>query len=202
MFARAYDRRSRALEPMGVSEHRRSMLGGLSGRVLEVGAGNGLNFVHYPPEVAEILALEPEPYLQAKASEAASSSAARVVVLSGIAEELPLQDCSIDAAVCSLVLCSVASPARALTELRRVLRPNGQLRFYEHVAASNRGRGRMQRWVDPLWSRVAGGCHLTRDTESEMRNAGFDVVDCTSFTFQPTLSSFMTSPHITGIARR
>jgi SAM-dependent methyltransferase len=132
-FARMYLRTSKNAEARGATEHRRRLLDGLHGTVLELGAGHGLNFPHYPAEVSEVIAIEPEPTLRARATEAAASAPVPVRVLAGVADELPVADESVDAAVTSLVLCSVPDQRRALAELRRVLRPGGELRFYEHV---------------------------------------------------------------------
>lgn len=131
LFARFYDRLSARAEDRGQRRHREALLAGLSGRVLEVGAGNGLNFGHYPQSVTEVLAVEPEPFLRARALEAAEHVTVNVHVLAGSAEALPRDDGSCDAAVASLVLCSVADQAAALTEMRRVLRAGGELRFYD-----------------------------------------------------------------------
>ena len=107
---------------------------GLTGRVVEVGAGNGLNFGHYPATVTEVVAVEPEPYLRERAEEAARAAPVDVTVVVGLADALPAEDGAFDAAVASLVLCSVPDQAGALAELRRVVRPDGELRFYEHVS--------------------------------------------------------------------
>jgi ubiquinone/menaquinone biosynthesis C-methylase UbiE len=115
------------------TDHRRRLLEGLRGTVVEIGAGHGLNFPLYPPEVSEVVAIEPEPTLRSKAETAAESLTVPIRVLAGIADELPLPDSSADAAVVSLVLCSVPAQEHALAEIRRVLRPEGELRFYEHV---------------------------------------------------------------------
>lgn len=112
-----------------LATHRRSLLAGLSGQVLELGAGNGLNFAHYPVEVTRVLAVEPEPHLRALAIDSAAKAAVPVEVVDGVADRLPAGESSIDAAVASLVLCSVPDQASALDEIRRVLRPGGQLRF-------------------------------------------------------------------------
>ena len=183
-------------------EHRLTLLAGLSGTVLEVGAGNGLNFPLYPADVRRVIAVEPEPYLLAQASGRAPHRVTTVSMVRGDVDRLPFPEASIDAVVCSLVLCSVPSPDRALTEVRRVLRRGGQLRFFEHVAANAVGARRLQRWLDPFWSIFLGGCMLTRETEKEIRNCGFEVGRCTRFHFRPTLTSFVTSPHITGTASR
>ncbi|MEA2467958.1 MAG: hypothetical protein QOJ57_2084, partial [Thermoleophilaceae bacterium] len=135
LFARLYALISPKAEKAGVGDHRREMLDGLAGRVIELGAGNGLNFAQYPESVTEVVAVEPEPYLRSRADEAAAAAAVPVTVVEGTADRLPAADASFDAAVASLVLCSVPDQARALAELRRVLRPGGELRFYEHVIA-------------------------------------------------------------------
>src|SRR4051794_7422805 len=113
------------MDELGVAAHRRELLDGLEGRVVEIGAGTGASFRHYPLGVSEVVAVEPEPYLHALATQAARGAAVPVRVVDATAEALPLDDGSCDAAVASLVLCSVADPAVALAELRRVLRPGG-----------------------------------------------------------------------------
>src|SRR5919201_6608396 len=120
LFARLYTRLSGGAEKRGAAEHRDENLAGLSGRVIEIGAGNGLNFTHYPREVEEVMAVEPEPYLRARAREAAADAPVKVTVVDGTADRLPAQDGEFDAAVTSLVLCTVPNPARALAEVRRV----------------------------------------------------------------------------------
>ena len=201
VFARIYDRRSRALEARGVGEHRRDLLDGLSGEVLELGIGNGLNLGYYPKSVRHVIALEPEPFLLEKAKAAALVAATDVSFIRGVVDAVPLHDESVDAVVCSLVLCSVPSVERALTEVRRVLRAGGQLRFYEHVVAQDGALPLMQRWLNPLWSKLAGGCSLTRDIERDIERAGFEFVSCSRFEFHPTFTGRMTSPHISGNAR-
>ena len=200
-FARLFDNASRKMEERGQAEHRRSLLAGLAGRVVEVGAGNGLNFPHYPQAVSEVVAVEPEPYLRGRAHEAAESAPIPVTVLAGTAEALPLEDGSVDAGVASLVLCSVDEPARALAELRRVIRPGGELRFYEHVAAPAGWFRRGQRAFDVIWPRIAGNCHACRDTEAEIVRAGFLIERRESFLFRPLPLVLPTAPHILGIAR-
>ena len=125
IFARVYARTSPAMDAQGALEHRRALLAGLAGRVLEVGAGNGLNFAHYPPAVTEVLAVEPEPYLRGLVQAAAGQAPVPVWVVDGTADALAVADASRDAAVASLVLCSVPGQAPALGELYLVLRPGG-----------------------------------------------------------------------------
>lgn len=202
IFARVYARTSASMEKAGVAEHRKRLLSGLVGRVVEVGAGNGLNFLHYPNSVTEVIAVEPESYLRLHAEIAAEGSPIKVSVVEGDAENLPVNDASMDVAVASLVLCSVANQHAALTEIRRVLRPGGELRFYEHVLASDARLARIQRLVDPIWTRFAGGCRLTRNTLEAIRAAGFEVDECEQFLFQPCLPAKLAAPHILGRAHK
>ncbi|WBB60883.1 class I SAM-dependent methyltransferase [Streptomyces sp. WMMC500] len=176
-FARFYARLSVAAEERGgVAELRAELLAGLSGRVVEIGAGNGLNFVHYPAAVSEVVAIEPERHLRQLAAAAALRADVPVDVLPGTAEALPLDDGSCDAAVASLVLCSVADVPRALGELRRVLRPGGELRFYEHGRAEGRAMRAVQRAADrTVWPLLLGGCHSGRDVLGELSAAGFTL---------------------------
>lgn len=200
LFARLYARFAPHEDERGGAENRRELLAGLSGRVVEVGAGIGSNFAHYPPAVADVVAVEPEPYLRAKAERAAAGSAVSVRVVDGVADALPLEDASVDAGVASLVLCSVPDQAAALAELRRVIKPGGELRFYEHVASNRQSRRRMQRVMDAtFWPRMAGGCHMTRDTRAAIERAGFIVQRSRRFPFPP--GNFGLS-HILGSARR
>ena len=121
------------------------MLDGLEGRIVEVGAGTGLNFAHYPTSVTEVVAVEPEPRVRGLASTAAPRASVLVTVVDGSADSLPLEDDSCDAAVCSLVRCSVPDQARALAEVRRVRRRGGELRFYESVLDDDPRMARFQR---------------------------------------------------------
>lgn len=190
------------MDAAGVAEHRGRLLTGLVGRVVEVGVGNGLNFSHYPDTVTEVIAVEPESYLRARAELAAQNASVKVTVVDGDAERLPIGDASVDAAVTSLVLCSVTDPTAALKEIRRVLRPGGELRFYEHVLADNARMARLQRLVDPMWSRFAGGCRLTRNTLEAVQAAGLIVDECEQFLFEPCLLAKLAAPHILGRAHK
>jgi ubiquinone/menaquinone biosynthesis C-methylase UbiE len=200
-FVRSYARASVAAEERGTAEHRRRLLAGLGGRVVEVGAGNGLNFGHYPREVAEVLAVEPEPYLRGLAEDAARRAAVPVRVVPGTAERLPAPDGSADAVVCSLVLCSVPDQVPALAEVVRVLRPGGELRFFEHVVSPHRVRALCQRLLDAtVWPRLAGGCHLARDTGAAIAAAGLVMDRVEQFDFKA--SAVAPRTHILGRARR
>lgn len=202
IFSRLYIRLSRAAEREGVAEHRREVLAGLTGRVIELGAGNGLNFAHYPASVTEVVAVEPEPHLRAVADAEAATALVPVQLVDAVADELPYPAASFDACVCSLVLCSVPDQRRALGELLRVVRPGGELRFYEHVRSPDRRLVRMQRAADTVWPHFAGGCHTSRDTVAAMRAAGFQIETVRSFRFPQTRVFIPASPHVIGVARR
>ena len=202
VFARLYAWLSTGMEQTGYARHRDDLLAGLRGRVVEVGCGNGMNFQHYPPAVESVLAVEPEPYLRRLATEEAATVDVDIEVVDGIAEELPLDDASFDAGVASLVLCSVDDPQAAAAELHRVVRPGGELRFFEHVRAATPGLERAQRVLDAtVWPFLAGGCHTSRDTVATIRAAGFDVHRVERFR-EPNSSIVPVAPHVIGVARR
>ena len=150
----------------------------------------------------DIVAVEPEPYLRARAAAAAAGAIAPVRVVDAVADQLPFEDASFDVAVSSLVLCSVADQPAALAELLRVLRPGGELRFYEHVRAQGRRFAAVQRALDVVWPHLGGGCHSSRDTVQAIADAGFAVEGVRRFVFRPCLLAAPTSPHVLGIARR
>ncbi|MFI7388214.1 class I SAM-dependent methyltransferase [Streptomyces sp. NPDC049813] len=173
VFARYYARFSERAEPF-LAPLRTELLAGLSGRVVEIGAGNGLNFAYYPGTVAEVVAVEPERSLRDAAVEAARRAGMPVDVVPGAAEALPVKSEGFDAAVLSLVLCSVRDAARALAEVHRVVRPGGEVRFFEHVRAPGRGMRGVQAALDrTVWPRLFGGCHVGRDAVGALREAGF-----------------------------
>jgi ubiquinone/menaquinone biosynthesis C-methylase UbiE len=203
IFARMLARAAELEERRGGAEHRRRLLAGLHGRVIEVGAGSGVSFAHYPTTVAELLAVEPEPHLRAMAQEAAGGAPIAVRVVEGVADALPADDASTDAGVVTGVLCSVPDPAAALRELARVIRPGGELRFFEHVAARAARLARLQRALDAtLWPRLNGGCHTARDTEAAIVAAGFAIEERERFSFRVTALAAPVSPRILGRARR
>jgi len=200
LFARFFNRFAGLME-RELGERRRELLAGLSGRVLEVGAGNGMNFRHYPATVDEVVALEPEPYLRSKAELAAREAAVKVGVGSAAAYPLPLEGESVDAAVTSLVLCTVPDPQAALAELRRVLKPGAELRFMEHVRSDRPRKARVQDWSDRsrIWPRMAGGCHCARNTVAAIEAAGFEIESVRDFGLGPSWG--ITYPHVIGVAR-
>jgi len=198
VFARVWARIS---SRVGSERQRTEMLAGLRGRVLEVGAGDGRNFALYPPEVSEVLAVEPEPYLRKLAGEAAREAPVAVSVVGGTAESLALEEGAFDAAVTSLVLCSVGDQSTALAELGRVLTPGGELRFFEHVAARHPVGLAVQTRLDDwgIWPHIGAGCHLSRDTVQAISSAGFAVERIRRFSSGP---GGLGIPFVLGSARR
>ena len=177
------------------------MLAGLSGRVIEVGAGNGLNFPHYPLAVRDVVAVEPEPYLRVRATEAAVAAPVPVRVTDGTAGDLPAADGEFDAIVVSGLLCSVPDVPAALAEFRRVLRPGGQLRFYEHVHSRDAVFARYQKAADFIWPHLMGGCHVDRRTLAAIGQV-FTISDCRGFRFPPSATFSPVAPRIIGVARK
>ena len=203
VFARYYAKMSPGMDAEGMAEYRRRALAGLTGSVIEVGAGNGLNFPHYPPGVTRVLAVEPAPYLRSIAAQKAGNPGGVIEVRDGVAERLPAPDGAFDAAVATLVLCSVADQRAALREIRRVVRPGGQFRFIEHVQAGTPGLRRVQRVLDAtVWPLLCGGCHVNRDTVGAIAGAGFTVTQSGAFRFPVTQIPMPASPHVWGIAVR
>ena len=202
-FVWFYRRSQRTASERGEDEHRRRVLEGLTGRVIELGAGDGANFELYPPEVDEVIAIEPEHHLRAFAEEAAQAAGIKVAVLPGFADDLPLENESVDAVVASLVLCTVPDPAAALRELYRIVRPGGELRFYEHVHAHSQPLRAVLEvaYRTRIWPTVAGGCNPTRETGKAIEAAGFQVEQCDRIGFSP--AAFIPKiPHLLGVARR
>jgi SAM-dependent methyltransferase len=188
-------------EAKAVRTLRRENLLGLSGRVLEVGAGIGTNFAFYPESVEQVVALEPEPRLAARARVAAAAAPVPVVVVGETVEEFSGGE-PFDAVVCSLVLCSVSDPHTVLQHLGSFLRSGGQLRYLEHVASAG-ARGRWQRFLDAtVWPRLFGNCHTHRDTDRAVADAGFEVDTTRREWTLPIWSPMPVSELALGRARR
>jgi ubiquinone/menaquinone biosynthesis C-methylase UbiE len=204
LFARCLARSAAISERKGASALRGRLLDGLAGRVVEVGAGSGIQFRHYPDAVTEVIAIEPEPTLRTMAQKAARDAPVPVRVLAGLAGELPLGDASVDAGVCAGVLCSVEDPTAALDELARVIRPGGELRFYEHVASPRPRAAALQRGLDAtgVWRRAMGGCRTARRTDAAISAAGFRIQRLERFSFRPTVLDVPVAPKILGCAHR
>jgi SAM-dependent methyltransferase len=182
-----------AVEPI-----RERVTAGARGRVLEIGAGTGLNFRHYAPGV-EVVAIEPGAGMRARAARRARGAAASIEVADGRAHKLPFEDASFDAVVATFVLCSVRHLDATLAELRRVLRPGGALHVAEHVLSPDAALARWQRRVQPVWGVVFGGCRLDRDVAGALGRAGFEIDELEAVELPlPTIAR----PGTVGVARR
>ncbi|MFT4624265.1 MAG: ubiquinone/menaquinone biosynthesis C-methylase UbiE [Myxococcota bacterium] len=159
----------------GLGQLREEVVPLASGTVLEIGAGTGLNLPLYRPEVHSLHAVEPDPYMRRRLGPRASAAVVPVEVHASGAESMPFDDARFDAVVCTFTLCTVADPEAALAEVHRVLRPGGRLLFAEHVAADGGVARRVQHALDPAWTRIAGGCHLTRPAPALIQQAGFTL---------------------------
>lgn len=195
MFARFWDSIVR-LGGREEREHRRELIGGARGRVLEVGAGTGLNFELYGPDAA-VIAIEPEPNMAGRATKRAAEAAVPLRVLRASGERLPFEDATFDTVIFCYVLCTIPDAALAAAEARRVLLPGGRVLVYEHVRSGRPGGARWQDRFTPLWRRFGAGCNPNRDTVGTLRAVGFDV-DVRSFNLGPPSP---VRPHVLGEAR-
>lgn len=196
-FARGWVLASPLLERFGLGKARRRLVAGLSGTVVEVGAGSGVTFEHYPPEVTRVVAVEPDAHLREHSRRRAAEASVPVEVVDSVAEVLPLTDGQADAVVFGLVLCTVPDVPAALAEARRVLAPGGQVRLLEHVRAGG-ALGRIADRIAPVWGHVGGGCRPNQDTESLLIEAGFDVADLRTRPFPPVVPIM---PMLAGASR-
>jgi ubiquinone/menaquinone biosynthesis C-methylase UbiE len=202
-FARFLERREQRRPDLVARELRRRLLTGLRGRVIEVGAGDGRSFEHYPVEVTSVLAVEPDPTARASAAERARTTPVAIEIVGGVAEALPVEDGAFDAAVVMGLLCSVGDPGAAVGELRRVLVPGGELRFWEHVRSPHASFRVFQHAVDRLfWTRALGGCTTTRDTLTTIRSAGFEMETLDRGFHSSSLLTITSAPYVLGVARR
>jgi ubiquinone/menaquinone biosynthesis C-methylase UbiE len=178
IVAALYDRMLARAEHAGLAERRAELLAGLSGEVLEIGAGTGLNLARYPASPARVVLVEPDPHMARRLRERVADQppAFPVEVIAAKAESLPFGVNSFDAVVSTLVLCTVTSPDRAVAEIARVLKPGGEFRLIEHVRdPTSRARARAQDLLERPWGWVAGSCHPNRDTLATLTAAGFDT---------------------------
>ena len=161
-----------------ITYQRRKIVPRASGRVLELGMGGGLNLAHYDASrVSRVTGVDPSEALRRMALAAPRPNGLEVEVLEGEAESLPFKAASFDTVICTFTLCSVHTPALALSEARRVLKPEGQFLFSEHGLAPDPAVERWQKRLEPVWKRLAGGCHLTRPVSRSIAGAGFTLID-------------------------
>lgn len=203
IFSRFYAKISARTEQIGMAELRNELLAPATGRVIEIGCGNGLNFTHYPPAVDHVLAIEPEPHLRGLAERAAGRAPVPVEIRDGSSELLPSGDGRFDTAVLCLVLCSITERARALHEIRRVLAPGGHLLFLEHTLAERLALRTVQRLADAtVWPALTGGCHTATDPVADIMRAGFAVDSYRRLDFPELRIPVPASPHVLGSATR
>ena len=176
-FARRYDKLTARMEDAWLREARADLLTGLSGTIVELGAGTGRNLVHYPDAVERLILTEPSAAMrdQLRARVNAAAHPFDVEVVDATADRLPFNDGIADAVVSTLVLCSVPALGPVVAEARRVLRPGGELHLIEHVAAAKDWAHRIQTRLDPVWNWIEGSCHLDHETRTALAAGGFDV---------------------------
>ncbi len=204
-FAAVYDPVMHPLEAGYLGERRSALLAGVTGHVLDLGAGTGANLSHLPTGVERVTAIEPEPAMARRLRRRVTTTATTatgpmaIEVIEAPGEALPVASDSVDVVVATLVLCTVADPELTVAEIHRVLRPDGRLLLLEHVAApSGSARRRVQGAIGPAWRVVARGCHLARDTRAILSAGGFDVSEVSDWELA---GGGPAAPAITGVAR-
>ena len=201
-FAAVYDRLLASQEKKFLGDIRAQMLADLTGDVLEIGAGTGANFKYYPKDL-RVIATEPDPYMLERARARLGAASAKIDLRQASAEDLPFADSSFDFVIDTLVLCSVPDPSKALAEIKRVLKPGGELRLYEHVRYENPVGGLSQDIISPAWQWFGAGCHPNRRTEQTLRDAGFELSDVHVRKDSPPVPPMVfTRPHLQAVARR
>lgn len=174
-----------------ISKYRKRVLPAATGRVLEVGVGSGLNLPYYTGDVKEIIGIDPHETLNRMAEQNRHKAPAPVSLIRGSAEDMPFDDRGFDTVVTTWTLCSIPDGMKALGEMRRVLKPGGQLVFIEHGHAPDAGVARWQDRLTPAWKRCAGGCHLNRPIDSMIRESGFSLTDLeTGYLKGPRLAAY------------
>ncbi|MBS1893966.1 MAG: class I SAM-dependent methyltransferase [Actinobacteria bacterium] len=177
LFAAFYDRALKASEENGLGDMRRGLLADASGRVIEIGAGTGINLDLYGAEVEDLTLVEPDPHMGARLRNRLESRTGAVPtrLVAAPAEAMPFDDDTFDTAVATLVLCTVPDPSAAVAELSRVLKPGGRLLFIEHVRSADPGTARWQDRLEKPWRFMADGCHCNRDTEANLSASAFQI---------------------------
>ncbi len=187
-------------EPAQLRQVRAEVAGGATGRVLEIGCGPGGNFSYYQDAVTELIATDPDPFMLERARKRAAEAGRPIDVQQAPAEELPFPDLSFDTVVCTSVICNVRDPRKALSEMRRVLKPGGEYRFFEHVRYDGGVGGLWQDAIRPVWGWLGAGCRPNQDTARLIQEAGFQVQQMEKL--RPSLFIDPTRPCIKGVARR
>jgi ubiquinone/menaquinone biosynthesis C-methylase UbiE len=175
LFAALYDRGLKSTEEAGLGQMRADLLAGAEGRVIEIGAGTGVNIDLYPDAVQDLVLVEPDPHMAKRLRERLAGSPRAATIAEAPAERLPFESASFDTAVATLVLCTVPDPVAAVAELARVLKPGGQLLFIEHVRAEDPALARWQDRLEKPWRFLGDGCHCNRDTLATLAASRFEL---------------------------
>ena len=186
-FAALYDRINAPAEKKWLGEARQQMLKGLTGKILEIGAGTGANFQYYPPQ-AQVTAIEPSEHFLKRARAKLAQAQANIELQEADAQDLPFEDNTFDAAVATLVFCTIPDPLKALTEIKRVTRPNAPLLMIEHVQADTPGKQMLLNLWNPCQKFIAGGCNVNRDTAAIVASAGFRIEKVHTLTIELGIS--------------
>jgi ubiquinone/menaquinone biosynthesis C-methylase UbiE len=179
IFAAMYDRMMAGTEKAGLGDRRHDLLAAADGRVIEIGAGTGVNLSHYPARVTELVLTEPEEPMAKRLEQKAAAAGRAATVVRTPAEALPFPDDSFDTAVCTLVLCTVSDPERALAEIDRVLKPGGQFLFLEHVRSDDPQLAKWQDRIAPFWRGFGHGCNCNRATPAMISGSRLEVMEMT-----------------------
>lgn len=181
VFAAVYDFQGRWREEKFMAEHRQYLAEDLRGSVLDIGSGTGDMFPHFKKAAENDLSLqfhgiEPDPYMRKRAEKRATETGISIDLRSGKAESLPYEDKQFDVVIACSVLCTVSDVEQTLSEIHRVLKPNGELRYCEHVRSDGL-IGRFQDTINPLWKQFNAGCHLNRQTEKTIRESPLEMAE-------------------------
>jgi ubiquinone/menaquinone biosynthesis C-methylase UbiE len=198
VFASFYDRVLEATEENGLGEMRRALLSEARGRVIEIGAGTGVNLDLYGDGIEDLTLVEPDLHMGAKLRARLEGRGAPARLVAAPAEAIPFDDGTFDTAVATLVLCTVPDPVAAIAELARVVKPGGRLLFIEHVRSDDPDRARRQDRLEKPWRFIAGGCHCNRDTAATLRASSFTVETLEQGALPKSLS--IVRPLISGTA--
>jgi len=200
-LANIYDAAMQRAERTCLGHWRQELLIPSAGRVLEIGAGTGVNLAYYPRTLTDLTLTEPDPHMRRQLSRKLATGNNHTQVVAASAEALPFQENSFDIAVVTLVLCSVGLPERSLKEIHRVLKPSGKLALIEHVRADDSGPVfRWQQRIEPIWKKCSGNCHLTRDTLKIISKAGFRCDEIKKDSMRGAIS--IVAPVIRGFAEK
>lgn len=205
LMSKIYDSTCIPSEKAGLTEWRAEILSSLNGNVLEVGAGTGFNLPHYTQKVSRLVLSDPDKHMirRLKKKRSQQIDERMEIMTASLNNKLPMDDNTFDSVVSTLVLCSVKDVKFALSEIKRVLRPGGRFAFLEHIAADkkfNRKLHKLQGRVEPLWKLVMDNCHLRRETDNFITQAGFNI-EWIKRDFIPKAPPWVT-PSIRGIARK